>query len=87
MVYFLPGILKKEIINNQRAIEIINNENGIQQYAQQINLKVNALNKPRKIAVYKIVLYPSRCIVIIKFEWQMYNEENILPMYYKINLR
>jgi hypothetical protein len=58
IVYFLLGILKKEMINNHRKREMPAN---VQQTAQQQqrNLKTTRFSNTNANAVIAIVLYPS----------------------------
>lgn len=59
MVYFLLGILKKDIINNQRKREMpAKIQHSVQQEVQR-NLKTIIFNNANINAVMAIVLYPS----------------------------
>jgi hypothetical protein len=59
MVYFLLGILKKDMINNQRKREMpAKIQHSVQQEVQR-NLKTIIFNNANINAVMAIVLYPS----------------------------
>jgi hypothetical protein len=60
------GILKKETINSQKINEIAKTDIEIQQYSAHKNLNATTLINASKAPTIKIVLYPSRCMVIIK---------------------
>jgi hypothetical protein len=59
MVYFLLGILKKEMINNHRKREMPAKIQQSVQQLQQRNLKTIIFSNANTNAVMAIVLYPS----------------------------